>query len=458
MGLGSGNFSFLSRLSHGITCLLSLCVLMAATSLPVLAQAGGGGGGGGAGSSGGGSAPGPGGGGGGGGSTEGLGASVPGPGGGGRDRVPGQTVPRFPGQDQDDPFSRTRDPFSQRPIYLTGKVVLDTGGPAPIETVIERVCTGQVIPEGYVNSRGEFNVQLGRSQQMMSDASTSSWGMNDISQMGGRGGNPGQGPGGNVDERSLMSCEIRATLPGYRSNVVSLAGRRSLDNPDIGTLVLTRLAKVEGLTISATTLQAPKEARKNYERGVKELKKEKYSKAIPHLEKAVAEYPKYAVAWYAIGQAHEGMNDLESAEASYNKAIEADGKYLSPYIQLATMAANQQNWEKTEQYSAKVIQLNPIDFPYAYYLNALGNLQLQRFEQAEESAREAKKMDPGNRFNRLDYFLAVILANQSKFDEAANFMRSYIKTQPEGADITRLQEQLGRMESMALAAKGSTGP
>lgn len=99
--------------------------------------------------------------------------------------------------------------------------------------------------------------------------------------------------------------------------------------------------------------------------------------------------------------------------------------------------------------------MNPVDFPQAYYINALSNLQLQQFSKAEESAREAKKMDPANRMQRLDYFLALILANRQKYGEAATFMRSYMKALPEGSDLSTLQQQLGQIEKMALVESPS---
>src|SRR5205809_80391 len=78
------------------------------------------------------------------------------------------------------------------------------------------------------------------------------------------GGLGGASRGGGFSERDLMGCEIRAALPGFRSDVVNLSGRRAFDNPDVGTIVLHRLANVEGVTISAVSLQAPKDAKKAY--------------------------------------------------------------------------------------------------------------------------------------------------------------------------------------------------
>ncbi len=458
MKLHSGFLSRISRLTRCVRSSAGVCVLIFATSLALSGQNTGGqgstGGGGNTGGNTGGST---------GGNTGGGTGGRPGGNQGGTDGgfpSPGDTNRpgnRFPQTGQpgiNDPFGRTQDPFANRPIYLSGKVMLAEGGPAPIETVIERVCNGQPIPEGFVSPKGDFNIQLGRNSQVFADASTGSWGSGPFG-TGQIVSGPNAAP---ISERDLIGCEIRATLPGYRSNVVQLSGRRSLDNPDVGTLVLTRMAKVEGFTISMTTVNAPKDAKKAYEKGVNELKKKKFEKALPHFEKAVTLYPEYAVAWYGKGQALEGLKNNAEATASYNKAIEADGKYLSPYLRLATIAAAESQWERAEQLSATAIRMNPIDFPFAFYVNALSNLQLENFPKAEESAKEALKMDPSHHLPRLDYFLALIMANQRKYDEAASHMKAFLKLLPEGADVKTYQDQLTRIERLALAESSPPKP
>ncbi|MCW8138610.1 MAG: hypothetical protein KIT58_06875, partial [Planctomycetota bacterium] len=202
----------------------------------------------------------------------------------------------------------------QRPIFLQGKVVLDDGTPAPPQTVIERVCNGRPIPEGYTDSKGRFSFQVGQNTNLVADASfggadqdlAMNRGMGGSQGMGGMGGGMGAGGlggrGGGITERDLMGCELRASLPGYRSSSVELTGRRMFDNPDVGTLILKKLANVEGFTISATTLHAPKNAQKAFEKGMKEASKKKLDKAQKELETAVSLYPEYAVAWQALGQ------------------------------------------------------------------------------------------------------------------------------------------------------------
>jgi tetratricopeptide (TPR) repeat protein len=347
----------------------------------------------------------------------------------------------------------TRDPLRGQPnvrsrlrINLTGRVVLDSGEPAPSETAIQRVCHGQTVIEGYANSKGEFSIFLGQNSQLFSDASTGA--------STGGAAFPGAAP---VDLRSLPACEIRAFLPGYQSSSILLASRRSSSSPDLGVIVLSRLAHVEGLTVSFTTLRAPKKARAAWERGMGLLREAKFQKALLEFEKAIAEYPQFAVAHYGKGQSHEGLRQFDRAAASYRLSVQHDDKYLLPYLRLAVLAADREDWSEAADFSAKAIKLNPVDFPFAYYLNSLSNLQLQRFDLAERSARQAKQMDASNQVSRLDYILALCLASRQQYAEAASFLRAYLASGPEDADVSLLRQQLSQLEQSAAREPSASG-
>ena len=55
-------------------------------------------------------------------------------------------------------MERNTDP---RSVFISGKVVLQGGGPAG-RIAIERICNGMVRREGYTNSKGNFQFELGR--------------------------------------------------------------------------------------------------------------------------------------------------------------------------------------------------------------------------------------------------------------------------------------------------------
>ena len=90
--------------------------------------------------------------------------------------------------------------MQSRPVFLSGKVVMEDGTPPPDAVTIERVCGGSVRPEGYTDSKGRFSFQLGQNQGMMADASMSS--ADTMSGIPGRGGPAGMGMGGRGYQRA----------------------------------------------------------------------------------------------------------------------------------------------------------------------------------------------------------------------------------------------------------------
>src|SRR5947208_3179859 len=122
----------------------------------------------------------------------------------GRTPSPNDQINRFPEQ-------------QARPIFLSGKVMLDDGMPPADSVVIERVCNGNPRAEAYTDSKGRFSFQLGQNQGMMQDASMSSASDGGFGGLGNQGpnrgglGQPGGGLGGSrggLSERDLMGCEI----------------------------------------------------------------------------------------------------------------------------------------------------------------------------------------------------------------------------------------------------------
>jgi Flp pilus assembly protein TadD len=350
------------------------------------------------------------------------------------------------------PQDQMNFPEMQRMIYLTGKVVMDDGSPPPESVLIERVCNGNPRPEGYTDQKGRFSFQLGQNNQMLADASVSNTGDIFDSSPGSRALGMPRG----LSERDLMGCEIRASLAGFRSDVVTLAGRRALDNPDVGTIVLRRMAKVDGFTFSGTSAYAPKDARKAYEKGRDALKKKKLEEAEKQLSKAVELYPKYAVAWFELGMVHQMNNKIDDARQSYAQSLKADEKYVNPYAQLALLAAAQQKWDETIDWSAKLIKLNPYHSPHVYFYHAMANLNTKHLDEAETSAREAVKLDQQNKLPRTRYLLGVVLAQKGNLKESAEMMRSYLDKQPNAQDAPQVREQLSEIERQLTPVEAKT--
>jgi tetratricopeptide (TPR) repeat protein len=250
---------------------------------------------------------------------------------------------------------------------------------------------------------------------------------------------------GGSDTR-FMGCELRARLVGYRSQTVSLAMRRPLDNPDVGTILLHRTVPNEGGTVSATSLAAPKDARKAYEKGLDSLKKKKTEEAIKNFEKAVEVYPKYATAWYELGKLRLAGGTKDSARESFDSAIKADPKYVAPYLEIALLEVQAQKWKEAAEITETAVKIDPFDYPQAHFYNAVANYNLKNVEAAEKSSLKVEQLDTRHAMPQNYHLLALILAQRQDYKGAAERLRNYLKFAPATADVSSVKAQLEQVE------------
>jgi tetratricopeptide (TPR) repeat protein len=330
----------------------------------------------------------------------------------------------------------------QRPIFLSGKVMVDDGTPPPESVSIQRICAANPHTEAYTDSKGNFSFELGQRLGVMPDASEDTFGRS----MGGSGSMSIPGSSTGDVSRLLMGCSLRASLPGYRSDSVDLTNRKSLDNPDVGTIILHRIGNVQGLTVSATSNLAPKDARKAFEKGTNDMKKGKWEDAQKEFEKATSVYDKYAAAWCDLGRVQEHQKNEEAAKNSYAKAIAADAKYVIPYNHLAGIAVRERNWHNAKDATDRLLSLDPVNFPEAYFYNALANYELKNFDAAEKSARAGIKADTDHALPRMNQLLGVLLAGKQDYTGAAESLKNYLQLAPNGPEAETVKKQLAIVE------------
>ena len=259
--------------------------------------------------------------------------------------------------------------------------------------------------------------------------------------------------GSGMSQNALWNCELRAAYPGYRSDVVELATRRSLDDPDVGTIVLHRLGNVQGSTISVTTAMAPKAAQKSYEKGLQLMQKGKMEEAEKRLTEATEAYPKYAVAWFALGQVRAKEGNTEGARKCFQAAIDADKKYVSPYDQLAFLAAREGKWEDAAGYSKQVIQLNPVEFPSAFWCNAVANYNLKKAGDAEKSVTDLLKLDTRHQYPQAENLLGELLVKKGDYQQAATHLRTYLTLAPNAQNADAVKQLLAKLDEANASAK-----
>jgi tetratricopeptide (TPR) repeat protein len=346
---------------------------------------------------------------------------------------------------------------SARPVYISGKVTIDDGSASVQNVTIERVCGAIAKTVAYTDSSGRFNFRWTDNSMIVADASDPGSGSGRNSSTGGFGSSQSAGganpmsadPFGN----RMMNCELRASVAGFTSDAINLLNRKAADNPDVGTIVLHRIAGIEGSSISVTSMMAPKDAAKAYEHGLQSLLKDKPADAAKDFEKAVAIYPKYADAWFKLGKVRIEQKQIEPARVALKKSIEADPKLVAPYIELGLLAAKDSNWQESVKYLDRAMELDAADFPQAWYADAVANYNLKQYDAAEKSAREAVKLDPKRINPRSGYLLGLVLAEKRDYAGAAAELTAYIKLAPNAPDAAQVKEQLAQLEKLMAVTK-----
>jgi tetratricopeptide (TPR) repeat protein len=369
----------------------------------------------------------------------------------------GGNTPNVPAPSATRPTTQSVPQAEQRrPMYISGRVMLDDGTEPTERVAIERICNGRARREGYTDSHGQFSFQLGASlQEVFQDASVSGRGF-DMGNASGGSMSPEPssltGPNSGVSPRDLLGCELQASLPGYRSDSIPLTGRQAFDNPDVGVIVLHHYGKVEGTRISMIALKAPKKAKKAYQRGVELLKKKKIAEAEEEFSKAVKLYPNYADALSRLGDIEMDRGHREQAGDRYRQALAADPKFIPPYFGLTLIAAQKQDWNAMADLSAQALALDAYEYPGAYFYNGVANYNLHKMDQAEKSARMARRLDSQYHIPKIDFLMANILLQRSDYAGAAQQLRSFLKYSPSGPDADAARRLLSTTESKLASA------
>jgi len=325
-----------------------------------------------------------------------------------------------------------------RPIFLRGKVVMDQGMQITEPIPIQRVCNGQARREGYTDSQGNFSIQVGDNSNFQ-DASESG------SAFGGM--RPAQ-----VNTRQLWNCELRAVMPGYSSSIISLAGRDFNDMGSVGNIVLHRIGGAEGNSISVTSLKAPDKAKREYQKALENYDDKKFSDAEKHVAKAVELYPQYATAWELRGKVQMMQHQDEEAVKSYEAAIAADDKLVSPYIRLAAVYSIQSNWKEVLRLTDRATSLDPFNYPDAWLLKGAAEYNLKQFPDAERSTVKALNLDKEHHFPRAELLMGSLLQMKQNYVGAAEHFRAFLKYEPKAPEAAQISSFLAKYDAQTASA------
>ena len=346
-------------------------------------------------------------------------------------------------------------PAVSETVYITGSVIQDDGSPPPFGTIIELDCGDTITREATVDSTGGYGFQVGsrnRIGRVMPDASDRIG--EDVFQTADASQNMGlwdQLTSARTTPLSvrLLRCEVRGQYPGYRSTSARMKAGSIWGYTEVAPILMYPITRVRGTSVSLTSLLAPKQAKRSVERATKAMRKEQFNEAEVLLKSAIGIYPTSAEAWFLLGDVYQLQKRNQEARESYLKAVQADGLYVRPYLRLARLSANERDWQSAVDLSSKALELDPVDFPEAYYLNALALYNRKDMEAAEKSVRKGLLLDLSLQFPQMHLILANILSMKQDALGSIEEMRKYLKEAPKAEDAPIVRARLAEQVKLA---------
>jgi Tfp pilus assembly protein PilF len=208
---------------------------------------------------------------------------------------------------------------------------------------------------------------------------------------------------------------------------------------------LNRVKEVPATAPALTDAQAPKTARKEYEKGSHALAARQLDEARPHLEKALSEFPCYARAQTDLAVVLTERHELPGAEAALRKAVQCDPGFPDAYTQLGQLLNAERKFAESADLLQDGLRRSPGAWQF-YYQLAMAHYGLKQYSQAEEEYLKVQSINP-NPPAEFHVKFADVYLKEDAYDKAYAQMQAYLQAEPEGRFAAKIKGIMRQMES-----------
>jgi len=196
---------------------------------------------------------------------------------------------------------------------------------------------------------------------------------------------------------------------------------------------------------SFTDNNAPKKARKEYEKGAGALRDKNLPEAESHFRKAVDEYPCYVRAQANLALVLSERQQFPASEEALKKALECDPDYLDTYNELGQLYYNEKKYEASQAVLQQGLRRSPQSWQFYYQLGA-DHYHLEQYAAAEKEFLKAESLNASIPAE-VHVKLADVYLKQTAYAKSYAEMQAYLRTEPNGPYAARVRSLMSRMES-----------
>ncbi len=247
---------------------------------------------------------------------------------------------------------------------------------------------------------------------------------------------------------------VAARAPGYREirqRADLLSNRRisvHLYLPPDATAPAPQPSPAEAM-INERLLRVPDEARKEFEKGNRELvEKKNPRKSIGYFEKAAKLFPAFAEAWHRLGTAHMDLGEWKEAQAALEEAIKQEERFPAAHLALGVAYIQQGNFADAEKPLLRGLEINPGAIEGHYELGRV-YWALQRYADAEIHARKTVTLRP--QFPAGHVLMGNVLLQKRDGQSALAEFKTYLKLEPSGSFAASTRDVVAKLEKLLSA-------
>jgi tetratricopeptide (TPR) repeat protein len=302
-----------------------------------------------------------------------------------------------------------RPVLSQEAFVVEGQVTTEQGAPPPTRVSLRvETSDGQLVVEQSADSKGQFRLIIQRGNFLLT-----------------------------------------ATADGFETFQQPLRVFRGTGRYVITIVLKPRVeTKARAGVVSATELNAPKNARKACEKGERAFQKGKLAEARKQLERAVALHPCYARAHTHLGMTLVSLGDLAAAESAFKKAIGCDAGFLEAHVQLGILLDREGRFAESLAHLEGAIRRFPSSWQLHFEL-AAAQYGLGHYPEAEQEYLKAQSIEPTVPAE-IHVRLANVYTQMRIYDKAYAELQAYLRAEPDGRFATRAAAIKQRMETGGL--------
>ncbi|MCL6564992.1 MAG: tetratricopeptide repeat protein [Acidobacteriia bacterium] len=203
----------------------------------------------------------------------------------------------------------------------------------------------------------------------------------------------------------------------------------------------------ESITSAAALTPVPRGARREFERGVELMQKNRPAEARARFEAAIQLFPDYVEAYNELAVLLLREGQLEAAEVHLRRALEIDPAAANVLLNLGLCLVRRGRPSEAVRFLDRAVQLQPRNAP-AQLLYGVALFLEGREDLAEPVLLRAYELG-GKQVSEAQYHLARIYLKRNDAARAARALETYLQDTPNAPNAAQLQETLRQLQQTA---------